>query len=416
MLLSLCSAALPSIPSNPRHCLKSIKTLAESIAGNRPASLFAAPIESLRRGDWVKLICGASFEDVADVRNLSLVYTLAGVDCIDCAADASVVNAVNDGIDAALGIASVRRPWVMISVNDDRNDLHFRKAEFDPEDCPPDCSRPCEMVCPANAILLKRTSEGDEIQDGSHARGKLQGGVITERCYGCGRCLPVCPYDRIRAITYIRDLATTSALLKRHDVDAIEIHTCGRTTELFKELWSGLSGSIDHLKLVAVSLPDNGESTVATMHMIYSIMKTDLECYNLWQLDGRPMSGDIGRGATKEAVTFAARITSMQDRPDGFYQLAGGTNAHTIDSLKKLGLFRAKNDPDQLPKNTNALIGGIAYGGYARKIIGRVLRRIPSKHGHAHIEDYPELMLDAIKEAFNLVGPVKCSNQPVIQH
>lgn len=50
------------------------------------------------------------------------------VDCIDCAADASVVNAVNDGIDAALEIASVRRPWVMISVNDDRNDLHFRKA------------------------------------------------------------------------------------------------------------------------------------------------------------------------------------------------------------------------------------------------------------------------------------------------
>ncbi|XP_039126884.1 uncharacterized protein LOC120263025 isoform X2 [Dioscorea cayenensis subsp. rotundata] len=372
MLLSLCSASPPSIPSNSRHCLQSVKTLAESISGNRPASLLAAPIESLRRGDWVKLICGASFEDMADVRNLSLVYTLAGVDCIDCAADASVVNAVNDGIDAALEIASVRRPWVMISVNDDRNDLHFRKAEFDPEDCPPDCSRPCEMVCPANAILLKRMSEGDEIQDGSHARGKLQGGVITERCYGCGRCLPVCPFDRIRAITYIRDLATTSALLKRNDVDAIEIHTRGRTTELFKELWTGLSSSIGHLKLVA--------------------------------LDGRPMSGDIGRGATKEAVTFAARISSMQDRPHGFYQLAGGTNAHTIDSLRKVGLFRAKNDP----ADSNALIGGIAYGGYARKIIGRVLRRIPSKHGHAHIEDYPELMLDAIKEAFNLVGPVKC--------
>lgn len=25
----------------------------------------------------------------------------------------------------------------------------------------------------------------------------LQGGVITERCYGCGRCFPVCPYDKI---------------------------------------------------------------------------------------------------------------------------------------------------------------------------------------------------------------------------
>ena len=25
----------------------------------------------------------------------------------------------------------------------------------------------------------------------------MQGGVLTERCYGCGRCFPVCPYDKI---------------------------------------------------------------------------------------------------------------------------------------------------------------------------------------------------------------------------
>lgn len=49
------------------------------------------------------------------------------VDCIDCAADASVVSAVNEGIQAATAILPLRRPWVMISVNDDE-DLHFRKA------------------------------------------------------------------------------------------------------------------------------------------------------------------------------------------------------------------------------------------------------------------------------------------------
>lgn len=53
---------------------------------------------------------------------------MAAVDCIDCAADASVVSAVNEGIEAATDILRrVRRPWVMISVNDD-TDLHFRKA------------------------------------------------------------------------------------------------------------------------------------------------------------------------------------------------------------------------------------------------------------------------------------------------
>ena len=49
------------------------------------------------------------------------------MDCIDCAAEASVVSAVNEGIEAAIEISSLPRPWVMISVNDDE-DLHFRKA------------------------------------------------------------------------------------------------------------------------------------------------------------------------------------------------------------------------------------------------------------------------------------------------
>lgn len=112
---------------------------------------------------------------------------------------------------------------------------------------------------------------------------------MAERCYGCGRCLPVCPYDKISefdksahfsiylseeencfspchhafcllltsifsssmpfyvsivvflqiefmeksfvdlgAITYVRDVTATAELLDRDDVDAIEIHTSGR--------------------------------------------------------------------------------------------------------------------------------------------------------------------------------------------
>lgn len=38
------------------------------------------------------------------------------------------------------------------------------------------------------------------------------------------------------------------------------------------------------------------------------------------QLDGRPMSGDIGRGATRESIAFALRLASMEDRPDGLYR------------------------------------------------------------------------------------------------
>ncbi|GAV92792.1 Fer4 domain-containing protein/LdpA_C domain-containing protein [Cephalotus follicularis] len=293
--------------NNNRKCHQNVKSLIKTIG---VPSIATPPQESLQRGNWVKLICGASFEDVVDIRNLSLVYTLAGVDCIDCAADASVVSAVNEGIEAAREIVPIRRPWVMISVNDDE-DLHFRKAEFDPEDCPHDCSRPCEFVCPANAIQLHSTG----------TLGELEGGIVTERCYGCGRCFPVCPYDQIRAVMYIRDATATAELLHRNDVDAIEIHTNGRQTDLFKGLWDGLGDSTKHLRLVAVSLPDVGDTVISSMNNIYSIMEPHLCCFNLWQLDGRPMSGDIGRGATRESIAFAHRLAAAKDTPHGELRL-----------------------------------------------------------------------------------------------
>nr|XP_016440988.1 PREDICTED: uncharacterized protein LOC107766680 isoform X2 [Nicotiana tabacum] len=358
-----------------------------------------SPVESLQKGNWVKLICGASFEDLVDIRNLSLVYTLAGVDCIDCAAEASVVNAVSEGVEAARAIVPIRRPWIMISVNDDE-DLHFRKAEFDPDDCPQDCTRPCEKVCPASAILQK-------------------GGVLAERCYGCGRCLPVCPYDKIRAITYVRDVTATAELLERDDVDAIEIHTSGRVPAVFRELWTGLGNSTANLKLVAVSFPDLRDSTISAMEAMYSVMETNIQCLNLWQLDGRPMSGDIGRGATRDAIAFAQKLASAENKPKGFLQLAGGTNAHTIEGLKKERLFQTTtmheaSDYEKIPSSSlhspNALIAGVAFGGYARKIVGRVLNSVQNHHGLAHVEDFPELLLQAIIESLALVGTVKCYN------
>ena len=47
---------------------------------------------------WVKLICGASNEDIVAIEELCAIYSAAGVDYIDVAADQSIVQAARNGI------------------------------------------------------------------------------------------------------------------------------------------------------------------------------------------------------------------------------------------------------------------------------------------------------------------------------
>lgn len=46
--------------------------------------------------------------------------------------------------------------------------------EFDPEDCPLDCSRPCEIVCPASAISLNEGNSKLEVSDGTNTPRVLE--------------------------------------------------------------------------------------------------------------------------------------------------------------------------------------------------------------------------------------------------
>ena len=51
---------------------------------------------------WVKLICGASNEDIVAVEDLCAIYSAAGVDYIDVAAEQSIVHAARSGIKLSL--------------------------------------------------------------------------------------------------------------------------------------------------------------------------------------------------------------------------------------------------------------------------------------------------------------------------
>ena len=66
-------------------------------ADERPAGQLS-PHDALRRGHWIKLICGASNQDLPAITDLCAVYGAAGIDCVDVAADPAVVRAARQGL------------------------------------------------------------------------------------------------------------------------------------------------------------------------------------------------------------------------------------------------------------------------------------------------------------------------------
>ncbi|MEM7591722.1 MAG: LdpA C-terminal domain-containing domain [Cyanobacteria bacterium P01_A01_bin.83] len=309
------------------------------------------PLHSLIRGSWFKLICGASYQHLPVVRNLALAYSLAGADCIDVAADPAVIAAAQEGITAAqqsnTSNKSNQLPWLMVSINDGE-DPHFRKAHFDVAQCPTECPQPCVQVCPAAAIDLS------------------SGGVIEPLCYGCGRCLPICPQQLIVTDSRQSSIDEVVKWIKSMKIDAIEIHTQVGHYDNFKQVWHGILPIIDQLKLLAISCTDAPD--VIEYLRSLSALISPLPCPLVWQTDGRSMSGDIGKGTTHAAIAFARKLISSQ--LPGYVQLAGGTNNYTVDKLRELNLLQQSNTPGV------KAVSGVAYGSYARGILSPILNKL----------------------------------------
>lgn len=346
-----------------------------------------------------------------------MAYTLAGADCIDVAADPAAVAAAKEALQVASELQARiqnRRfggkglPWLMVSLNDGE-DPHFRKAEFNPAECPVDCWRPCEKICPAEAIVFESAGGGFS-------------GVIDQQCYGCGRCLPVCPSQLIYTRSYVSAPGAIAPLILQSGADALEIHTqVGREAD-FARLWSSIAPWVGQLKVIAISCPD-GDGLIDYLRTLYQII-SPLPCPLIWQTDGRPMSGDIGIGTTRAAVKLGQKVLAAQ--LPGYVQLAGGTNAHTVSKLRASGLMREHGKNLSIPDAP--VIAGIAYGSYARVLLSPVLEQLetmqidralviptiaqPATAGvqtprHTQLEAVPELLWEAVSLARSLVSQLK---------
>lgn len=321
-----------------------------------------APLSSLRRGEWTKFISGAANQDLPFITNLSYLYTRAGVDCIDASADIAVLTAVHEGINAAIKqFPSARRPLVMVSINDG-DDVHFRKAAFHPQRCPPDCKRPCERICPAAAIVPK-----DTLSDRAD-------GVDKSKCYGCGRCIAVCPLGLITTQPFPASTQSVREIFSGGLADAIEIHTPLEvaSADSFRSLWQDVGDVVSATaRIVSISFPDREELTAYRLALLQDIMQSHTndhrrDLVHIWQCDGRPMSGDIGNGTVHASISLAKKLLVENrqtlcdrgidfDSGRHFVQLAGGVNAHAPTVARREGLTGLRG------------FGGYAFGGFARK-------------------------------------------------
>ncbi|MDG2992307.1 DUF561 domain-containing protein [Candidatus Synechococcus calcipolaris G9] len=343
----------------------------------------SSPLASLTQKSWFKLITGASFQDLPQVYNLALAYTLAGADCIDVAADPAVIQAAQEGMDRAIALCpSQPRPLLMVSINDGE-DPHFRKAWFNPENCPPDCPRPCVSICPAAAIEFKEPIEFEAPSQG----------VLDYRCYGCGRCLPICPIQQIQTYAQPASLERLAPLIHSGQVQALEIHTRPDRQREFSTLWQQVAPWQSHLQVLAISCPD-GEYLLDYLHWIADLIGP-LQGALIWQTDGRPMSGDIGDGTTRAAIQLGQKV--LQGNLPGFVQLAGGTNGHTVAKLRAMGLLISPADQGLV----QPAIAGVAYGSYARTLLA------PFHAQSSQWHQSPSLLRQAVSQAATLVSQIK---------
>ena len=358
------------------------------------------PLHSLNEGSWFKLICGASYQHLPVVRNLALAYSLAGADCIDVAADPAVIAAAHEGLQAAQKLYSqhnAKSTWLMISINDGE-DPHFRKAKFEVTQCPENCPQPCVRVCPADAINLSAA------------------GVIEALCYGCGRCIPICPQELISATSHKSSLREIVPQIEAMAIDALEIHTQVGHYDNFKRAWQELMPVVGKLKLLAISCTD-APNVIDYLRSLYQLI-APLPCPLIWQTDGRSMSGDIGKGTTHEAISFARKV--LQAHLPGHIQLAGGTNNYTVDKLKQLKMWR------QQSTSTNS-VSGVAYGSYARAILLPILNKLENQvpstqfdsalnqslnQPNLKLEQDLEILEQAVSTASQLVNQIKKTINP----
>lgn len=291
-------------------------------------------IQALKEKRFFKLVCGASFNDLQTIENLSFIFTLTGAHVIDLAPRADVILAARKGIKKALSYKlSVLSPFLMASIQLDK-DPHFRKVEVNYDKC--DLCGICIKICPTGAFVIDREFK-----------------YYSERCYGCNLCPKHC---HVSALT-MREInptpfETTQEMISL-GIDALEFHF-GENYEAVSKIWtSEFKYLIKGLGLLSFSIGSellSEKEIKEAANLCYRLAGRDI----ILQCDGKPMSGGFkkkGNNSDSSSITVA-KIIQNENLPV-YLQISGGTS----ECSYKAAIENSVN------------IHGVAIGSYARKLL-----------------------------------------------
>jgi len=175
--------------------------------------------------------------------------------------------------------------------------------------------------------------------------------------------------------------------------DALEIHTAPGRLDDFQRTVDQVVAAAIPLRRLAVSCGLEGhglnpEDLIRELWGRHQVLRR-LALKPLWQLDGRPMSGDVGQGTARAALRLWQQVRTSA--PPGPLQLAGGTNAATLELLDGLGIPRSQGP------------AGVAFGGRARALVQPLLQEAEVRQ--CSLRDWPEGWFQALELARSLVDP-----------
>lgn len=288
----------------------------------------AAIQDTLRKRQFFKLICGASYRNTEFIRSLSQIYAAAGAHVIDVGARPELIQAARAGIQDAQ--VAGPQPLVMFSVGINQ-DVHFLRVEKDHARC--DSHGFCANACPHEVFV------GQQIR--------------LENCLGCDHCVVACPEDALRLIPR-EPLADMQAVLSScfaAGARALEIHTGNGQQQELAAIIDLLTPWQSHIDLLAFSLGAHGQSTaqiVALAQFISERCGPDI----IIQADGQPISGRKGKRSSLASLELARELFAA--KIPAFIQVSGGVNDLT----------------GQLAQESQIPIHGVGMGSFARKYVG----------------------------------------------